>query len=428
MVSEPNSTDYDAFGFKVGYQFSAFSVSSVTSHLDYKNIGAIGLDVPGFEIPGLTYFTRINSDVTSEEVNLNSTLDGPWRWSAGGMYRKGSEDSWQYVNLISPGQFPNDDTSKSYAIYGELTRLLLENRLELTAGFRYFHDDITQEGQVAAGDPLLPAESIDHANTPRAVVTWHATSQVTVYTSYSEGFRSGFPQTATVLQGYPNFTAVRPDLLRNVEIGTKGSLLNGQLAFDASVYHIDWKDIQLLLAVPLNGVPYPGVVNGARAKGDGVDLALTVRVAEGLTVSPYVSWNDLKLSSDVLSGGSLLYERGDRPSGSPETTAGISADYAFGIGSRGTKARLSASANYTSSQAYRTLVGDAALVQDSSNILISRASFALDFLNHWSVTLYGNNLNNEHGTTSIMFPGVVPDWQARVRPLTAGVQAEYHLR
>jgi iron complex outermembrane recepter protein len=422
LLYQPTSTKYDAYGAKLGYEFPWFSVTSMTSYLDYKNEGNLGLDVPGFGVPDGLFFSQSKSNVASEEVNFNSSLETPWRWSAGGIYRHGTEYRYQTFTVLPVPAPYYVDSSKSYALYGELTRLLFDGKLELTAGLRHFHDDVDQRGQTGPGSDFVYASGTAEANTPRGVITWHLTDSLMTYASYSEGFRSGFPQDPPVLLAFPSFAAVKPDRLRNFEMGSKGTFLDGHLAYNASVYHMNWNDIQLQLFAPLNGVPYPAIANGAQAKGSGLDLALTFNWAD-FTLSPYVSWNDLKVSSAVLSGGTPLYLKGDRPSGSPETTAGVSADYL--ILAAGHNLHLAASANYTSPQTYRTVSGTTLLVQGANSVFITRASIAFDLTSQWTASVYGENLNNWHGTTAVMFPATVPDWDARLRPLTVGVQAEY---
>ena len=429
LLDQPTSTDYDATGLKLEYETPWFSISSMTSHLEYENVGRLGLDVPGFGVPDAQYFSRLQSKVGSQEINLTSSLEGNWRWSAGGMYRRGTEDLVQSFTVLPVPAIHYVNKSESYAVYGEVTRLLLDQRLELTAGLRYFHDRLPQRGQTAPDTPFQYAQSTAHATTPRALVTWHASDRLMLYTSYSQGFRSGFPQTPTVLQVLPEFPAVEPDRLTNYEVGMKGSAFDGLLVFETAIYHMDWEDIQLLLATPIDGLPYPGVVNGARARGNGIDVDLTLRLASGLNISPYVSWNDLEMSSDVVSGGDVLYSKDDRPSGSPKTTAGISADYSFPLGASGATASISAGANYISELAYRTITtpGEPVLIQESDRILTSRASVSVEF-DRWTAMLFGDNLSNERGATAVMFPGVVPDWQSRLRPRTIGLQVEYRMR
>ena len=92
--------------------------------------------------------------------------------------------------------------------------------------------------------------------TPRAVLTWYPNDELTVYTSYSEGFRSGYDQTPRVEFLAPGFPPVEEDSLRNYEVGAKGNLLDGRLIFDAALYFIDWQDVQQTILVPAPGSRY----------------------------------------------------------------------------------------------------------------------------------------------------------------------------
>ncbi len=424
LLNEPTSTDYDVYGMNIRYTAGSFTVSSMTSYLSYSNNGTLGLDVPGFDVPGSVFFARSTSNVTSEEVNLHSASSGAWRWSAGGMYRKGTEGRFQSFTVLEIPTIDYADLSKSYALYGELTRLFMSDRLAFTVGLRHFHDDISQRDQLAPDTPYLPAESTAEANTPRVMVAWQGTPTFLAYMSYSEGFRSGFPQDATVLQAYPAFPPVKPDTLKNYEIGTKGTGVDGRVSFDASIYHMDWEDIQLELAVPIHGVPYTSVVNGAHATGNGVDLALTLRPTDRLNISPHLSWNDLAMRSDVLSAGEVLFRSGERPSGSIKFSAGIAASYGFPLG--GMTGRISVSGSYSSPQSYRFLGANGPVIQGGNSIVTSTANLEVSS-DHWTYTLYGNNLNNEHGIVAMVFSGAINDWESRIRPLTVGVQVEYHL-
>jgi iron complex outermembrane recepter protein len=424
-LNQPIHTSYDAYALKFAYQTPIAEISGVASYLDFNNHGTIGLDVPGFGIPGSLFFTQYKSNIASEEFNVRSTIDGPWRWSLGGMYRDGSENRFQTVSVLPVPAEDNRFASNSTAVYGEVTRLLLNGQVELTAGIRHFHDDIGQRGSLGGG-PYTAASTTAQANTPRALVTWHVTDRLMTYASYSEGFRSGFPQDPITLLALPGFSAVKPDRLKNFEVGTKGTLWDGHLTYDAALYHMNWQDIQLqVFAVAFGVAEVPAIVNGASARGNGADLDFTLHFGS-FTLSPYVSWNDLAVTSDVSGGGGgLLYHRGDRPSGSAETTAGTSAGYSvpLSIG----ELKFSASASYSSPLTYRSVQGPTLLAQEGNTFVDYRASAALDFATHWSAALYGDNLSNWRGTPAIMYPGRVPDYDLRVRPRTVGLQVEYRM-
>src|SRR3546814_13424751 len=45
-----------------------------------------------------------------------------------------------------------------------------------------------------------------------------------------------------ITRAAPQFSPLKPDLLRNYELGVKGGTADGQLLFDAAIYYIDWRD------------------------------------------------------------------------------------------------------------------------------------------------------------------------------------------
>jgi iron complex outermembrane recepter protein len=432
VLNQPDATDYDTYDAKIAYQFTHFSISSSTSYLDYSNYGNLGLDFPPYSAPGTIFFAGEESHVLAEELNVTSVQEGEWRWSVGGMFRRATENrATTFSGLYSfvPHTL-SEDISKSYAVYGELSRLFLQDQLELTVGLRHFHDDVSQEEQLGAGTPFLPAASTAEANTPRVVLTWHATDHQMVYASYSQGFRSGFPQDASVPTA-AGIAPVQPDRLTNYEIGSKGSLMDGRVAYDSSIYYIHWKGIQQSLTVQspiLANLTVPAIVNSQAANGVGVDFGLSIQPVRDLTLRAAVSWNNLELDGDVLSNNEILFHKGDRPNSSPETTAVVSAEYLFPIGGNGYQGRLLSSANYTSPQDYRGFgFNNAVAVQSGDAIVLARASFSIDSPSHWTATLYGENLNNDRGSPVKVFIGV-PNWNAQIRPRTVGVQAEYKFR
>ena len=106
---------------------------------------------PGVVTPPLT--TDQTSRVFSEELDLNSKLDGPWRWSAGGFFRNARDSTYQTLGDLIPAPVGEADTSRSAAIFGEIGRRFLDNQLELTLGARYFHDDVGLQQLILFGEP-----------------------------------------------------------------------------------------------------------------------------------------------------------------------------------------------------------------------------------------------------------------------------------
>jgi iron complex outermembrane recepter protein len=424
---EPVSTNYDTYGLKVGYQFTSFAFSSTTSYLSYHNDSFLDYN-PG---SGRLLETDYHSKTFAQEISLNSTTDGFWRWSLGGIYRDSSDVSFQNIPNVYTAPTQYTDYSKSNAVYGELTRLFLDRTVELTAGLRHFNDDVSlREDSRLSGVPasqLVRSGNTFDATTPRLVLSWHPNGLSTVYSSYSEGFRSGSVQPPAVLAVAP-LPPVLPDKLKNYEVGAKSSVWGGRLSFDTAVYYIDWEKVQQALGVRVPvGTGFrtlTAVVNGNSASGIGYEAGLTVRLFQRLTLNANFNWNNLKFDSDVLSAGVVLFNKGSRLSFSPEYTAGASADYAFPL-RNGYEIRLSASGTYTSIQETTSLSGGvASTVRGGDPMLIARSGLSLAAPLHWAVTLYVDNLTNANGSPALA-PGN-PNWSIRIPPRTIGGQAEYH--
>ena len=424
FLDEPIESDYDVSSVKIGYDFPGVTLTSMTGYIDYSDDS--DFDIADFVgRPGSnTILQTINhSKALSQEFVLNSTHAGPWRWTLGGIYRDVEDRTWQYFPpLVSP--IDHTDYSESFALFGEVTRSFLDGRLELTAGLRHFEDETRYEehsrSNGAAQNLLLDVESKFDATTPRVVLAWHPRELTTVYASYSEGFRSGAPQTATVLLAAPQTPSMKPDLLKNYEVGSKGSLWGGRLQFDTAVFFLDWRDIQQTISVPVaGGTTAPALINIESASGIGFEFGVSAEVMNGLILGTTFSWNDLSIDEPVPGA----FEKGDRANFSPEYTAGASAEYTFALGSGGYDGHFSLGANYTSSQIRRALVGNVTRVFTGDNMLIGRTSFAVDSPGHWRATLFVDNINNEDGSVFRWhFP---PDFAYRIRPRTVGLQLDY---
>lgn len=414
-ANESLLVDYEVYGLTVDYTLPLFTVSSMTGYMDLENISIFDFSWALPQIPVIG--TLNNSDVFSEELVLNSSSGGPWRWTVGAMYRDSTEQLWQTFDGTTPSaDGVADVASESLAVFGELTRIF--GQLELTAGLRHFKDSVTVDQPAIA----FHSENRVHATSPRVVLTWHPTDDAMLYGSYAEGFRSGGTR------GTDEIPTLKPDTLKNYEIGAKGGFLDGRLQYDVSVFYMDWQDIQQTRTITLpSGIPVSARINGDSASGIGTDVGLTLQPIKGLTLGLNFSWNDLTLDKDVPSvvgGANVVFANaGDRIPFSPEYTAGLSADYAFPLGASGFEAVFSASASYVSSQIFRTILFDQILSETGDNTTIGRVGFSIHSPRHWQVNLFVNNINNEQGVVAPDLFSYVP---VRARPRTVGVQFAYN--
>jgi outer membrane receptor protein involved in Fe transport len=452
VVEEPSSTDFDAYGAKIGYEFSKVSLTSMTSYVDYSNPARV--DYSPF-IPGQFLNLEFGSEVFSQEFSFNSTAEGPWRWAAGGIYRDAKDRLFTTRTIVATGALGapyiaptiQDTYSESFAVFGELTREFFDGQWELTAGLRYFEDTVEENevsrntfigGTVAppppsplAGQTLVKSTSKFDHTAPRLVLSWHPTEQATLYASYGEGFRSGVNQTPSILLFAPQYPPAKPDTLTNYEVGAKGSLLDGRLGYETAVFYIDWKGVQqtsnLLIIPPPTNLVQSATFNATSASGAGFEFALTAKPVKGLTLGASYSWNDLEVDEDVLAftGAGVpfvFYAEGTRLSYSAKYTAGGFADYAFPVGSTGYQARISTSVNHLSERIAARQSAPAGTIFFADPVTLIRASLGVEAPGGWTVSIFGDNLGNEKGVDRDQFS---PRWNTALRPRTIGLQFDF---
>lgn len=424
-VDEPISSDFDAYSLSAAYDFGSLSLTSATSYIDFAIDNTLSFQA--INLPDIVMTSGLFPKVFAQEVTLQSAQEGRWRWSVGSMYRDAKDHNTQAFNGVASRD--DGDRSKSYALFGETTRELMDGRLEATIGLRYFHDKFSTAQNInAAGDPLISAEYTSDAVTPRAVLAWHPTQAATVYASYAQGFRSGVTQSPATI-GNPLFAAsglgsVKPDKLSNYEVGGKGTVFDGRLSIESAVYYMDWQDVKASVGVSIAGTSGPFVtalVNGPGASGPGADLGISFRPVDSFEIGGSVSWNDLTMDDEVRSSGFLLYQKGDRLAYSSETTAGGYLDYSVPLG--GLTGHFNASVSYISSQ---TQVYEGPAVYEGDDITSVSARITIDSDDGWSVSLFGDNLGDENGIASNNAGFDV--WQPRLWPRTVGIQLEYQMR
>lgn len=439
----PSSENYEAYNFTASYQFPGFSIRSMSSYLDWRL--RVKSDFSALGGGNTNVLLTLNNDakIFSQEVIATSASDGPWQWTVGGIYRNGSVRSYTTRTnaitgaLIAPTYLaPNiqKNYSKSFAVFGELTRSFFDGAVELTGGLRYFKDTIrareisaqTVVGGIPAGGLFSVKNKYDSV-TPRAVLAWHPGGNGTVYASYSEGFRSGLNQGFSTARLAPGYPAAEPDLLKNYEVGLKRSLFDGAVNLEAAAFYIDWRNVQQAFTVVINAAtifPVSVVQNAASASGEGFEVGLSVTPMTGLTLSGNVSWNDLTVDASLFNqnDGSLVLAKGQRLGGSPKYLMNGSINYEFPV-SDNLDAGFFASTSYTPRVFLSRSATNAAVLNYSDRVFTGDLGFFLEAQAGWKVTLYVDNVGN--ADPMLTRDTFTREWDARLRPRTIGLQLEF---
>jgi len=422
-LPEPGTTTINAYNVKVDYGLPFMTVSSATSYLNYGQVQYTDFT---YVVPGDRLYSNLPAKAFTEELLLNSRDSDQWRWSAGAFYRNAHDDRYQTLAVVLPGPISWRDLSKSTAVFGQITRTFDDDHFEVSGGLRYFHDDAGTETLLVPGG-FLPAsypQARFHAVTPRVVATWLPSRQLTVYASYSEGFRSGLEQTPLTLLAAP-LPPAKADTLHNYELGAKGSALGGLITYDTALYYIKWDDIQEGGDLLYNGVYISATINGRSASGVGTDVSVTLHPMQGLAFGVQLSDNQLKFDEDLLQGSTVLYPKGSRLPFSPEYTAAAFGTYAFSLTERLDSA-VEISGSYRSKEIEIIEGGGTQLTNGNSDYasgapLIVNASFAVSNQSGQTLSLYVHNMTNWNG---LLIPSPEPTTPFRTRPLTVGLQFE----
>lgn len=289
------------------------------------------------------------ANIKTIEARLASPDDGRFRWLIGTSYLRARKSSYDqifapgaeaYIDahpdafggvsgaLLAPGDqiygYLANSINEDFGIFGE-ARYKFTDTLELTAGGRYYHTvakgDVTNQHGFVSGSTTDLSGSVnqkDSGFTPKVTLSWTPTAKLLAYATFSEGYRvGGINPNAGLLPSIPN--SYGADKVYNYEAGTKFSTLDNRLTIDASVFHINWRNIQAREFGPgPNYFSY--VINAASAHITGVEFAGAVKITRQLGFSTNVTYQDAKLSKFLPDNYGPGYPSGTRLPGASHWT------------------------------------------------------------------------------------------------------------
>jgi outer membrane receptor protein involved in Fe transport len=223
--------------------------------------------------------------------------------------------------------------------------------------------------------------SFTYLVTPRFEIS----SDLMLYARFASGYRPGGPQPNATAVGSPPF--FDSDTTRNYEVGVKGDVFDHVVGFEASVFYIDWKGIQLQLRDPVTTFAYFG--NGGGAKSQGLELSGQVRPWQGMTIASWVAWNDAELTQ-AFPPGPAAGHSGDRLPFSSRFSGNIGFDQEFSLIGRA-MGELGASISYVGNRLGGFTANGIRQVFPAYTQTDVRAGARLD---SWSVDLFVNNLTD----------------------------------
>ena len=313
---------------------SRFRRDDVTAFLGIYTFFATGLTQ---EEAATVNYQPTDEDKFTQEVRLTSTGDGPLEWMVGLYYTDEDADTQYHLYPADhvtgvrgddyfPDLFPT--TFEEKAVFASVT-YDFSDKFELELGGRWSENKQTFDEHIAG--PLFPVPYEVNGTSKEEPITYvvspqfHVNDDMMIYGRVATGYRAGGPNPGA---GFGTPTQYDSDTTISYELGWKTYLFDNQVTADASLYYIDWTDIQLQQRDPVTEFVY--FTNGGKAESKGLDLMITGANDNGLVVTGTLSFADSTLKEDL--GVGLYGLPGDRLPFTSKFNGSLSVDQDFAIG------------------------------------------------------------------------------------------------
>lgn len=453
-----------------------------TSYSQYRTEDvdqSFDLDYSAVEI--FQFGLPVENETWSQEFLLSSKPGTALQWTGGLFYFQNTD---RYITFIDSGGTTPEQrirlggsatTPKSYAAFFDATYELTP-QLFVTGGLRYAYDKITDayfntrflaptldlgdgttfpapNGRVYLSkfDPDAVNFVSDDRITPRFVIRYKPNEDMSVYASYTQGYKAAILDVGGTCQNPPfQCSRVRPETIDAYEVGLKYA--GGGFSFEAAAYYYDYQDLQV--SIFRDGTAE--LVNAAESEIYGLEAQANVRVTPAVSLNAgasyvharYKTFGQVRENGDVQ--GAPIYRFCPAPADpkyaaacqpgrtfyvntdtilrdvtmqrTPEFTGFIGGQYETGLG--GGKLALSGNLYYSSSYFFGP--SGIQFKQNGYETLSLRAQWT-DPSDRYYVALWGDNVTDSRYRTQVTF-GDFGIGSAFNDPVTYGIELGIKLR
>lgn len=463
-------TNYNA---TIDYQFDGARLTSSSTWSDYKalfNVDLAGTYDQAFAFaldgPG-------RSRTFVQETRLVSDTGGPFDWVLGGFYYERERDVYfgyrsneAYLEASGITGLPDEyylryhtfDVSKEQALFGQLTYHFSDD-FWATAGLRYGSTEaqgFTREGGYNSdyltlayycsflgicGLPvtITPVEAAagqvakETGPSYRLSASWRPVPSITTYATVATGFR------APVVNARAGATStIDPDdlvipagadsdELISYELGMKGRWLDGRVAANLALYHIDWNDIQVQANRVSDSIQFATNIGGAYSRG--LEFELVARPNINWTFALNGAFNrarvDTLSAEEAAISGAVM---GARLAG-PEFSGSLTANYSFDwIRNSVGNASLAVVHVGGFPGSFPYVPGQPGVISPTfdytDEYTIVNAALAADF-DRVTIGVYAENLFDDRSVNYVHPEAFIDGRYGVVRPRTVGVRVGY---
>ena len=251
-------------------------------------------------IPTLDQFT--------EELRLESQLDGAFNWQAGVYYFDEDYDTefFSYDSVFAGGAqnqyLRANQTNTAWAVFASGT-YKVSDAFEMRAGVRYTND----EKDFVTGEPegfSFPPDAITTASLSDDNVSWDLSGiwsvndDVNLYARVATGFRGASVQPAGPFGAQ---SVAEPETNTSYEVGVKADLWDRRAKLYFNLFHYEVKDQQLTAVGGANNAVR--LLNADKTIGQGAELDFEAYLTPDLLVTLGASYNDTEIDDGGISVG-----------------------------------------------------------------------------------------------------------------------------
>ncbi|MBF4473169.1 TonB-dependent siderophore receptor [Flavobacterium sp. HJJ] len=230
-------------------------------------------------------------------------------------------------------QIVDTKTNRFGAYFQDL--ISVTEKIKVLAGLRWswqeaeattYKETATGAGNPQDGVPSTAPKKLDNAFSPKVGLVYQPTKDMSLFASYSNSFT---PNTGTTVDGQP----IEPSIIDQYEAGIKKDFWKGVFSTNVTVYQITNSNLAQTAEFDANGNPNSNTniktLNG-ETKSKGVEVDITARPIEGLSIIAGYSYNDMRyVKTSGLNGSNI---EGDRLVRTPANTANLSFFYTLPSG------------------------------------------------------------------------------------------------
>jgi iron complex outermembrane receptor protein len=419
-IETPNINDFRHWGLSTTFDIDldAVAVKLILAHREFD--AQWGRDSDASPMPINHTLDTFRDEQDTAELRVSGLAFGErTEWTVGAFYFD-ADDFNSNISVLFPCLLGTScidrvdtQTTRNTGLFLN-TVTSLTDRLSLAVGVRRSEDEknILQERFDRDGNPCCGFETLTLVRAKSAVtdpmvsLSYDVREDLMVYATYQEGFRGGG---TTARPTATTRVPFGPETLDNLEIGIKSDLLGGRLRLNASVFNMDYKDMQIGSAgLDENNQPAWVTSNAGSAEIKGFEIELQSTIGDHWLVDASIGHTDFQYTDvpdleDCLGNGfppaqcTGFIDIDSAPARTPDYKASLNVAYLTQL-RNGSEIAFRIGASYQD----ETFFGqnDDPLTRSPAHTLTNARITWISPDGTWEAALFGTNITDERAIQS----------------------------